>query len=583
MSRIRILAPQVAAQIAAGEVITRPAAAVKELVENALDAGARTITVEIEEGGRRRIRVVDDGAGMTPEEAPESLKRHATSKISAETDLLRIRTLGFRGEALPSIAAISRFTLVTRTAQAAHAWRLTAVAGEMGEAAPAAAPPGTQVLVEDLFFNTPVRRKFLKSREAEQAQVVEVMRRLALGHPEVHFTLQTPTRTLLAAPAPQTPLERVAAVFGPELAAHLLPAGLESGGWEVTALVSAPEFSLASNRLQVFLVNRRVVHDRILGAVLKELYQGLLPRGRHPAAVVHLRLPPDLVDVNIHPAKAEVRFQEPGRVYALLLQGLRQGLGGRGGEPPRYTLTWQPESLAVARDGGLWPATTPAPPPPRPAYIPPPPPPPQEHREAIPAAAPAFRFEELTLIGQLHRTYILAQGPEGLVLIDQHAAHERVLYETLKAQAGAGPRQALLFPRVVEVSPRQADWVSANLALLARAGLELTPFGGASFLVKAVPACLAEAEVEAMVLEMVETLAPFKSGREPEAVAERALTVMACHGAIRAGQELNREQMRALLAQLDQAPVSSHCPHGRPVWRLIPISDIRQGFRRPRP
>jgi DNA mismatch repair protein MutL len=585
MGRIRILEPQVAAQIAAGEVITRPAAAVKELVENALDAGARHITVEIEEGGRRRLTVVDDGCGMSREEAPLSLERHATSKIRAESDLLAIDTLGFRGEALPSIAAISRFTLITRPPQAEVACRVAALAGAVQETAPGAGPPGTQVTVEDLFFNTPVRRKFLKSRDAEQAYIVETLRQLALGYPEVHFLLKTPARTLLAAPASQTLLERVAALFGPDLAAHLLPFAWDSGGWQVEGLLSVPEYSLASSRFQVFLVNRRVVHDRLLGAVLKELYQGLLPRGRHPAAVVLLTLPPGLVDVNVHPAKAEVRFQEPGRVYALLLNAMRQGLGREGEAKTSYTLTWQPESLALAQDVAA------APPPgeafPGPAVSYPQPPPVAGTPRLTPPQAPALvdftcRFQDLGLIGQLQSTYILAQSPQGLVLIDQHAAHERVLYETLKAQGTAVLRQALLFPRVVEVSPRQADWVAANLAILAQAGLDISPFGGASFLISGVPACLAGADPEALVLEMVDTLSPLKGEGEPESLKERACTIMACHGAIRAGQTLSREEMQALLQQLDDAPVSSHCPHGRPVWRLIPYADIRQGFRRPR-
>ena len=588
MNCIRVLPEQVANQIAAGEVIERPASVVKELVENSLDAQAARISVEIQAGGRSLIRVVDDGMGMSRDDALLCLERHATSKIRAETDLLAIDTLGFRGEALPSIAAISRFTLVTRPPQVDAACRVAALAGAVQEIAPGAAPPGTQVTVEDLFFNTPVRRKFLKSRDAEQAHIVEIMRQLALGYPEVHFHLKTPARTLLAAPAPQTLLERVAALFGPDLAAHLLPFAWDSGGWQVEGLLSVPEYSLASSRFQVFLVNRRVVHDRVLGAVLKELYQGLMPRGRHPAAVVLLTLPSGQVDVNVHPAKAEVRFQEPGRVYALLLTALRQGLGREAEAKTSYTLTWQPESLALAQDAAAAPAPTlgeafAAPP----VSYPQPLPGGAGSSRAIPAQAPSLvdftcRFQDLGLIGQLQRTYILAQSPQGLVLIDQHAAHERVLYETLKAQGAAVPRQALLFPRVVELSPRQADWVAANLEILTQAGLEISPFGGASFLIGGVPACLAGADPEALILEMVETLSPLKGGGEVEPVIERTRTVLACHGAIRAGQELSREEMQALLRQLDEAPVSSHCPHGRPVWRLIPFAEIRQGFRRPR-
>jgi DNA mismatch repair protein MutL len=574
-TRIRILTPQVAAQIAAGEVITRPWAVVKELVENALDAGARTIFVEIEEGGRGRIRVVDDGCGMTPEEAVLSLKRHATSKLRLETDLLNISTLGFRGEALPSIAAVSRLEMVTCPPGQTGGYRLVAVAGEIEESSPWSAPPGTQVTVSQLFFNTPARRKFLRSRDSEQAYMVEGLRHLALGYPEVHFLLKTPAKTLLAAPAPQTLQERVAAILGGEVAAHLLPFHMDGGAVRVAGMLSAPDFSLASNRFQVLLVNRRVVQDRILGAALRAAYQGLLPKGRHPVVIVRLEVPPDLVDVNVHPAKTEVRFQDSGRIFALMLSALRQGLGGQG-EEPRYTVTWRPGSLARAQEAGAaapipYGQFRPAPLPlPEAAAGPAPP---------LPLTPVSWRFQDLGIIGQLQATYILAQGPEGLVLIDQHAAHERVLYEMLQA-ADAPARQPLLFPRVVEVPPAQAGWLQKNLEHLARAGLELEPFGGASFLITAAPPCLAQADLEAAVLETVEALAPLKSATQPQTVLEQARLYLACRSAIKAGQELKREEMQALFEQLDGLKVSSHCPHGRPLWRLIPYSDIRQSFLR---
>lgn len=580
MGRIQVLDPGVASQIAAGEVVTRPAAVVKELVENALDAGARHVTVELEEGGRRRVRVVDDGGGMTPEEAPLALLRHATSKIRQEEDLLAITTLGFRGEALPSIAQVSRLELLTRVPGAQSGFRVLVEAGETREVAVAAAPGGTQVTVEDLFFNTPVRRKFLKSREAEQAHIVETVRHLALGYPEVHFRLEGGGKTLLAAPVAPTLLERVAAVYGVEVAGQLLPFALEGWSWATAGVLSVPDYTVASSRFQVLLVNRRVVQDRILGAAVKAAYQGLLPRGRHPVVVAYLTLPPDQVDVNVHPAKAEVRFRDPGKVYALLLSALRQGLGALAGESPRYQVTWQPGSLVLAQDpgaampspagsGGWSPSLTPSAMGPSPRVDRQPP-------------SPGFRFQDLHLIGQLQNTYLLAQGSEGLVLIDQHAAHERVLYETLEASPEGSPRQALLFPRVVEVNPAQADWVRENLEFLARAGLLLEPFGGASFLVTAVPAWLAQADLEAVVLDLVETLAPVKSQATPQAVQEQVRTVMACHGAIKAGQRLTREEMAALLTQLDGLTISSHCPHGRPLWRLMPYAHIRQSFRRPR-
>ena len=580
---IRILPPQVAAKIAAGEVILRPAAVVKELVENSLDAGARTLVVEIEEGGCRRLRVVDDGWGMTPEEALLSLERHATSKLRDEADLLNITTLGFRGEALPSIAAVSRMTLVTCPPGASPGFRLVTLAGEMQESSPWAGAGGTQVEVADLFFNTPARRKFLKSKEGEQAYIVEVVRHLALGYPEVHFTLKTPTRVLLTAAGPQELPARVAALYGAEAAARMLPVSLGTSPMQVNGLISDPDFSLASSRFQVFLVNRRVVQDRVLGAVLKTTFAGLLPRGRHPAAVLHLRLPAPELDVNVHPAKAEVRFQEPGRVYSLLLAALRQALGPLTGGVPGYTVTLQPEAPPrVAEASLLEPAPSPTPPawqtqPPWPRTVPAPTP-----AAGLPLAARTWRFQDLKVIGQLQATYILAQAPEGLVLLDQHAAHERVLYESLKAREPTAARQALLFPQVVEVPAAQADWVLEHLAVLAQTGLELSHFGGASFLITAVPAFLAQADLEAVVAEAVETLAPLKSGAAPQTVQEQARLFLACRGAIKAGEVLAGEAIQALLAQLDELPVSSHCPHGRPLWRLIPYGDIQHSFRRPK-
>ena len=574
---IRILSPQVAAKIAAGEVILRPAAVVKELVENSLDAGARTLVVEIEEGGCRRLRVVDDGWGMTPEEALLSLERHATSKLRDEADLLNITTLGFRGEALPSIAAVSRLTLVTCPPGASPGFRLVTLAGEMQESSPWAGAGGTQVEVADLFFNTPARRKFLKSKEGEQAYIVEVVRHLALGYPEVHFTLKTPTRVLLTAAGPQELPARVAALYGAEVAARMLPVSLGTSPLQVNGLISDPDFSLASSRFQVFLVNRRVVQDRILGAVLKEVFAGLLPRGRHPAAVLHLTLPAPDLDVNVHPAKAEVRFQDPGRIYALLLAALRQALGPLSGAAPGYRVTLQPDFPRAAEASLLessptpWGSATPWPPPPAPAP------------GATPSPAPrSWRFQDLKVIGQLKNTYILAQSPEGLVLIDQHAAHERVLYESLKARGPGAARQALLFPKVVEVPAAQADWVREHLEVLAQAGLGLSDFGGASFLITAAPAFLSHADLEAVVAEAVEVLSPLKGGASPQAIREQACQFMACRGALKAGDPMKEEAVQALLAQLDEIPVSSHCPHGRLLWRLIPYGDIHQSFRRPK-
>ncbi len=535
VSRIRILDPQVAARIAAGEVITRPAAAVKELVENALDAGARTITVTVEEGGRKLIRVVDDGCGMSPAEVPLSLQRHATSKLQAETDLLGLATLGFRGEALPSIATVSHLTLISCPPGAAGGYRLVARAGEIMAASPWAAACGTQVEVAELFFNTPARQKFLKSKDSEQAQILEILRSLALGYPQVHFTLSTPARTLLAAPAAANLTERVAAVFGPDLAAHMLPLSLGQGAWQVTGLVTEPDFNLATRRFQVLLVNGRVVKDMVLGAVLKEVYAGLLPRGRHPGAVVHLSAPPEAVDVNVHPAKTEIRFQEPGKVYPLLLAALRQGLGPLYGERPRPRVSWQPEAaspghgeraalscfpgrrLRLAVTGRRrWLSRRPPWP-----QLPDPP--------RLPASG-AFKISPSW--APWPRPIFWPRDPTGLSSSISTRPTNGCSMRPSRPR-GRTAKQSLLFPRVVEVPAAQADWVKEHLEVLAQAGLVLEPFGGASFVITAVPACLANADLEAVVAEAVETLAPLKSGSRPQEVKGAGPPV---HGLQRRGQ-----------------------------------------------
>ena len=326
MNRIGILPPEVASKIAAGEVITRPASVIKELVENALDAGARTISVEIAEGGCRQIRVTDDGCGMRPEEAPLSLLRHATSKLKDDTDLLHLTTMGFRGEALPSIAAIARLELCTRAPALELGCRLTVEGGEVRENSVWAGPAGTQISVLDLFYNTPARRKFLRSQAAEQGRILELMRHLALGYPEIHFQVQAQGKTLLQTPAHADLQERLAALLGLEWADQMLTLNMPGPGMRVTGLISSPDHNIATPRYQFLLVNRRIVSDRLLSGAMRQAFQGLLPRGRHPVFVMHLETGPEQVDINVHPAKAEVRFKDSGRVYALVLSAVRQAL-----------------------------------------------------------------------------------------------------------------------------------------------------------------------------------------------------------------------------------------------------------------
>ncbi len=587
MNRIGILPPEVASKIAAGEVITRPASVIKELVENALDAGARTISVEIAEGGCRQIRVTDDGCGMWPAEAPLSLLRHATSKLRQDGDLLFLKTMGFRGEALPSIAAISRLELCTRSPELELGCRLYVEGGEVRENSPWAGPAGTQVTAADLFYNTPARRKFLRSQAAEQGQILELLRHLALGYPEIHFQVQAQGKTLFQTPAHADLRERLAALLGLEWADKMLTLDLPGPGLRVTGLISSPDQNLASPKYQFLLVNRRIVSDRLLAGALKQAYQGLLPRGRHPVFIMHLETAPEQVDINVHPAKAEVRFKDSGRVYALVLTAVRQAL-----EPTQkpgrqeFSSQWlSPPALPVqeSRPTELFTDLPPLPP----GLVPTPTPPtatPAPPAPEAPAPDTSWRFADLTVLGQLQETYILAQAPEGLLIIDQHAAHERVLFEMLTSSPGqaGGPRQTLLFPLAVELDPESVAWVEAHLAELRDAGLELEPFGGSTFLVRAVPACLAAQDLQSLVPEMVADLALWPRRPDDNQLRHRLHLTMACRGAIKAGHRLSPEEMHHLLTQLDALAVSSHCPHGRPLWRLLTMPEIRQNFRRPR-
>ncbi len=602
MNRITVLPPEVASKIAAGEVITRPASVVKELVENSLDAGASTITVEVVEGGCRRLRVTDDGCGMWPEEAPLALLRHATSKLRQDDDLLRLTTMGFRGEALPSIAAIARLELCTRSPDRELGCRLVVEGGLLCQQEPWAGPAGTQVTVTDLFFNTPARRKFLRSQAAEQGQIIDLLRHLALGYPEVHFLVQAQGKTVLQAPVHRNQRDRLAAVLGLELAETLLPLTYQGPGLRLQGLVSAPDRHVATPRYQFLFVNRRLVSDRLLSAALRQAYQGLLPKGRHPVVLLEVEIPPAQVDVNVHPAKAEVRFQDSGQVFAAVLSGIRQAL-----EPVQqpgrqeFAASWTASPVLPvneAKPSRLFAELPPLPatltPAPQEATAPPVPrplPPPAGSPSPAPAAtAPReatdhdWRFADLPILGQLQRTYILAQAPEGLVIVDQHAAHERILFEQFaRREGGATARQSLLFPATVELEPNAAAWAEEHLHLLQEAGLELEPFGGSTFLVRALPACLAHHNCTELVPSLIAELAPLPTEAAEEGLLRRRLhLILACRGALKAGQSLRPEEMRHLLSQLDDLSISSHCPHGRPLWRLLSLTEIRQQFRRPK-
>lgn len=564
--RIAILDPEVVNQIAAGEVVERPASVVKELVENALDAGARRIDVEVEQGGRRLVRVADDGCGMTPDEAVLALRRHATSKLRRSEDLQSIRSMGFRGEALPAIASVSRLTLVTRTPDSDVGLSLGVEGGEHGRGEPAGCRAGTTIEVTDLFFNTPARLKFLKSTATETAHVSDVVTQLALGHPAVHFTLAIERRRTLDCPPCSDRLERARQALG-RRAGHLFGAGHDAAGVTAHACLGPPQDSTRSSRSVHLLVNRRAVRDRSLVNAVVAGYETMLERGRFPLAVVHVDIDPVLVDVNVHPRKVEVRFSEPARVFAAVRTCVREGLARvewvRAGGPPAG---YEVEASVSDETRG---------------YV--------EHRlrleqaarrfwrlsEAGPgepmSAAPAMGsyFSGLRVVGQVLGTYLVCEGDDELVLIDQQAAHERLIFERLSAARLRGeiPGQGLLIPGEVELDRTQAARAREHDGLLHGLGFELEPFGGASWAVRALPACLAGADPGRLIRDVLEHLA----AQGADDAMDGVLACMARHAPV--VQTLEPQEVALLLAALDRTD-------GRPVMLRLSRAELEERSRR---
>jgi DNA mismatch repair protein MutL len=591
--KVRVLPTALADQIAAGEVVERPASVVKELVENALDAGARRVDVEIEAGGRRLIRVVDDGCGMAPDDARLALKRHATSKIVEADDLWRLSTFGFRGEALPSIAAVSRLTLATRPPEAEAGFRLTVEAGAETESRETGMPPGTQVEVRDLFFNTPARAKFLKAEATETGNVTEAVLRLGLAHPEVHLRLRVSGRVALDLPVHDDLGERVRAALARRGASALHEAAGEEGGTRVRAFLAGPGEVSTTPRSTFLFVGGRFVRDRSLLHALALGYGPVLEKGRYPLAALFLDLPGQEVDVNVHPQKLEVRFARAQEVYAAVRHVVGAAVArapwlpaADPGRPPHAFTppprAWPSRAADDPAGGGrVW-AAAPRPLPLRTRDADDRPP---AATGAAPAAAPAGEpggfFGELQYLGQLHGTYLLCQAADALVLVDQHAAHERLVYARLKAAHArrAVPQQRLLFPIPVEVG--EAAAAAADRAELDGLGFDLEPAGRETILLRAVPEPLRDADPKPVLRELLAELAegvPVESGDLPG--VDRLLATIACHSVVRAGDVLARPAALALLAQLDGVDLRSHCPHGRPVTVRLPLGEIERRFGR---
>jgi DNA mismatch repair protein MutL len=596
---IRLLPPVLINRIAAGEVIERPATAVKELVENAIDAGASRIDIALWEGGQTLISVADNGAGMSPDELALAVERHCTSKLP-DDDLSRIAALGFRGEALPSIGAVSRMRIVSRPRDAANAWEIAVEAGHKYSPVPAAHPPGTRVEVRDLFFATPARLKFLKTPRTERDLAVDTVRRLAMAYPAIAFAVTgDEDRVLLrlAVAAEEGAVlgrrVRLAALLGRDFTENSVEIDAERGWFRLSGLAGLPTLNRALPRDQYLVVNGRPVRDKLLVGAVRGAYQDVLARDRHPIVALFLDGPPAEIDVNVHPAKAEVRFRESALVRGLIVGALRNALAAAG---HRASTTVATAAVAAFRPGELRPYGGSFAASPRQFAFPQASPPlalaetgnsflrPIE--ETDPAAASAPPVSEETPLGtaraQLHGTYILAETANGIVLVDQHAAHERLVYEKMKeALAARGvARQTLLLPEVVELDEAAAARLAARAAELAEFGLGLEPFGPGAVVVREVPALLPGVNVSALVHDLADELAEWGDALALKERIETVCGTLACHTSVRAGRRLSPVEMDALLRQMEATPNSGQCNHGRPTYVALDLADIERLFGR---
>lgn len=616
MPTIRQLPPSVVNKIAAGEVIERPASVVKELVENSLDAGASRVDVTVEEGGISLIRVADDGCGIAADQLTLALASHATSKINSADDLFRVSTLGFRGEALASIASVSRLLLRSRTADADAATEFEVVGGEAEAIRPASGPCGTTVEVRRLFYNTPVRQKFLRTVQTEMGHVGEAVSRLALAHPHVHFTLAHGGRTIHDLPAGDE-RDRIAAILGAELIPGLISIDSRDGELALFGYVANPSHSRPNNRLQYLFLNGRFIRDRSLQHALGEAYRGLLLTGRYPICVLHLAMPPAEVDVNVHPTKLEVRFQDGGRVYSQLLGTLRSRFlstdliaravvptesdraaavsGATEGESHLYE--WAQRQLTVpASDGASRSFDLSEPFGARRDEL-------QMHRvEALPpsgrqasalprsttpqqleeAPAPAVRSSHAPRALQIHNRYLVVETEVGLEVIDQHALHERIIYETLRERLadGAVESQRLLVPEPVDLPGAEAAAAIENRDVLAQLGLEVEPFGGETVLISAYPAMLANFSPGEVLRDLVEQLSHPGKRVETRDVLDELLHMIACKAAVKFGDRLTPDEIDALLEHRNLAQDHHHCPHGRPTALVFTRDQLDRQFKR---
>jgi DNA mismatch repair protein MutL len=611
-ARIRILPDIMADRIAAGEVVERPASVVKELMENSLDAGASSVSVEVGGSGRQLIKVEDDGAGMCPDDLLLSLERHATSKIRSVQDLYAVRTLGFRGEALPSIASVSRMTIASCEGNGTPGSMVRIEGGRIKKVEEVARPKGTAVEVRSLFYNTPARLKFMKSQATERGWINTLFQRQALAHPQVHFRLRMGGREGVNAPSTPSLRDRIASLFEAELAQSLLKVEHRKGDLRVWGFISDPFLNRSSRDMQFIFVNGRCVRERATQQAVERAYRAVLPRGRHPVVFLYLEMDPTRVDVNVHPAKLEVKFQDHREVHQIMAEAIAGGLSSRqepyGISPPaadrkaagssRQRISAGPAAISGAtafrREEGSPPAvphgagegcaparrdagdgvTYPAD---------------REARRATSAEAPSpepqFRLPVgagLSPLGQVHNAFIVAGSSEGLVIIDQHTAHERILFERIMGQLREArvDSQHLLIPQAVGLSPLEADLVEERMEELDRLGFAVEAFGKGTVLLRSVPAILRDEDSVQAFQEIAAHLSEVGGLKPFEELAQELATLMACRGAVKAGEPLDDVRMAALLRDLEALEKPASCPHGRPIYLLLGIEEIKKKFLR---
>ncbi len=580
---IQLLPSALVDQIAAGEVVERPASIVKELVENSLDAGARRIDVDVEAGGVALVRIVDDGHGIEMTELPLAVQRHATSKIASLDDLAAVRTLGFRGEALPSIGSVSRLRVASRAVGADAGAEVSVEGGEVAPPAPSAQPRGTRVEVRDLFYNVPARRKFLRAEGTELAHIVRVVERFALARFDVGFRLRHGTRTLLDAPPASTPdaqRARISSIMGPGFVGGALAVERESGSVRLWGWIGQPEAARATSEHQYFYVNGRAVRDRLLAGAVRLGYRDVLYHGRQPAYLLYLELDPQAVDVNAHPQKLELRFRDSRQIHDFVMRAVGAALAVTAGEAAAPAQIGAAAPAEIPRAGGPVPwelgtAALPLPPVsvPEAAQV--------GGAVAEPTAASPGALG--TALAQLHGVYILAQSARGLVLVDAHAAHERVLYERMKRDFGLNPAsQRLLEPVVVEMAEHEAAAVLDASDDFSRAGFDLALLAPGRVAVRAVPALLSGSDAPALVRDVVRAVLDDRGTHHLEAAAHGLLGNIACRAAIHANRRLTIPEMNALLRQMEETERAGQCNHGRPTWTLLTLAQLDQLFLRGR-